>query len=76
MLREQQFPRFDARIETVGNDDWYRRALRLDGPVDITRRVDVDMLDGGLQFARVDGVDRDKPAPVMSAYRPTPPLTQ
>ena len=48
---------------------WHRLELRLDGPVDLRDRVDVELLGEGLTFRQgIDGVDHGAAFPVTAAW--------
>ncbi|MFI5493596.1 hypothetical protein [Actinoplanes sp. NPDC051859] len=66
----QDWPTFTADINEVSG--WYRLRLRLDGPVDVRGRVDVELLDDGLMFGQgVDGIDHGAAFPIKTAWVPT-----
>ncbi|MFI5497065.1 hypothetical protein [Actinoplanes sp. NPDC051859] len=63
----QDRPAFTAEFEDMGG--WHRLALRLEGPIDIRDRVDVDLLAGGLMFRQgIDGVDKGARFPITTAW--------
>jgi hypothetical protein len=62
-------PMFTAEIEEVNQGGWHRLALRLDGPIDIPGRVDIELLDDSLMLRQgVDGVDRNAAFPIRKAW--------